>query len=387
MHSCNTGTEILPEGGAAEAYKIAAHTALPLHGVSRGRFATADSPCVLTAERLAGVRRSFTTRRVSMPDKMLLIQDNVEPRTGDLVLANVTAIGQHTRLELPEGRRSQLYVGDEIIVAYGHRYAPDQFEAEAPADLGECHLVAAGGIASRLLSKNTKIKNPTRIKPLGLLADTDRYPLNLRDWSIDGRSIPQQLPLVLVVAGTAMNAGKTTTAARLIKGFQRAGKRVGAAKVTGTGAGGDIWQMKDAGAVEVVDFTDAGYASTYLLAPQEIEKVFLRLLSYLGNLDLDVIVIEVADGLLQTETAELLASPGFSFYCDKVIFSASDAMGAVAGVQWLQTKGLAVCAVSGSLTASPLAVRETSGATGLPVLGKKELSTPATALTLLDGQV
>ena len=163
MHSCNTGTEILPEGGAAEAYKIAAHTALPLHGVSRGRFATADSPCVLTVERLAGVRRSFTTRRVSMPDKMLLIQDNVEPRTGDLVLANVTAIGQHTRLELPEGRRSQLYVGDEIIVAYGHRYAPDQFEAEAPADLGECHLVAAGGIASRLLSKNTKIKTPTRI--------------------------------------------------------------------------------------------------------------------------------------------------------------------------------------------------------------------------------
>ena len=44
---------------------------------------------------------------------------------------------------------------------------------------------------------------------------------------------------VLIVAGTAMNAGKTTAAARLIKGLQRAGLRVGAAKVTGTGAGGD----------------------------------------------------------------------------------------------------------------------------------------------------
>jgi hypothetical protein len=36
-----------------------------------------------------------------------------------------------------------LFVGDEILVAYGHRYAPAQFLAEVPPDLGGCHLNAA----------------------------------------------------------------------------------------------------------------------------------------------------------------------------------------------------------------------------------------------------
>jgi hypothetical protein len=182
-----------------------------------------------------------------------------------------------------------------------------------------------------------------------------------------------------------MNAGKTTAAARLIRGLVRAGKRVGAAKVTGTGAGGDFWQMLDAGAADVVDFVDAGYASTYQLAPAEIEKVFLRLLSYLGGRGVEVIVVEVADGILQTETAALLGSPGFAYYCDRLIFAAADAMGAVAGVQWLHGKGVEVSALSGTLSGSPLAIRETSTAVGLPVLTKQALSEPATALSLLNG--
>lgn len=341
------------------------------------------APPLLDMQRLAGVRRAFSTRRVCLPDQVSLLAEGVAPQPGDLVLARVTNIGQHARLELPSGRRSRLYVGDEVLVAYGHRYAPDQFESEIPATLDECHLVAAGGIASRYLSRHSAVKEPTRIRPLGLLAQPDGSTLNLRQWRLDSRPIPKPLPPVIVVAGTSMNAGKTTAAASLIKGLQRAGKRVGAAKVTGTGAGCDYWQMMDAGAVEVVDFTDAGHASTYLLPPQEVEKVFLRLLSHLGGLHLDAIVVEVADGVLQPETAELLASPGFSYFCSGLLFAAGDAMGAVAGVQWLQRKGLEVCAVSGALTASPLAVRETSSALGLPVIGKKELSDPTSARALL----
>jgi hypothetical protein len=340
----------------------------------------------IDAQRLADARRAFTTRRAHLSGDLTLLKHGVHPRQGDLVLARVMGVGHHAKLELPEGRRCRLYQGDEILVTYANRYAPDQFEAEVPDDLDDCHLVAAGGIAARMLSKNAKTMNPTRIRPLGLLADLHGKRLNVNDWRIDSGPFPKPLPPVIVVAGTAMNAGKTTAAARLIRGLVRAGKRVGAAKVTGTGAGGDYWQMMDAGACEVVDFTDAGYASTYQLPAPEIEKVFLRLLSHLGSLKTDVIVIEVADGVLQAETAALLASEGFSYYCDKLIFAASDAMGAVAGVQWLQSKGLNVDAVSGALTASPLAIRETSTALGLPVLSKQGLSDPSFALELLaDG--
>jgi hypothetical protein len=353
--------------------------------VAGSRPAKENPSELLFAEDLAGVRRSFSTRRAHLPERLQILKSGVVPRPGDLLLAQVTALGQHTRLELREGRRSQLYVGDRIIVAYGNRYAPDQFEAEVPPDLDECHLVAAGGIAARLIGKHTRVKRPTRIRPLGLLARSDGKRLNLLDWRIETRSIPQQLPPVIVVAGTAMNAGKTTAAASLIKGLQRAGLKVGATKVTGTGAGGDYWQMVDAGAVEVVDFTDAGHATTYQLAPAEVEKVFMRLLSHLGGYKLDAIVVEVADGLLQMETAALLASAGFAYYCKRLVFAAADAMGAVAGVQYLQHKGLKVDAVSGALSASPLAVREACSALGLPVLGKQQLSDPAVALDLLGG--
>ena len=108
-------------------------------------------------------------------------------------------------------------------------------------------------------------------------------------------------------------------------------------------------------------------------------------MSHLGNQALDVIVVEVADGILQAETSDLLASTGFSYYHDHLVFAAGDAMGAVAGAQWLLSRGLQLSAISGSLTTSPLAVREASTALGLPVLSKRQLAEPETAVGLLGG--
>ncbi len=62
-----------------------------------------------------------------------------------------------------------------------------------------------------------------------------------------------------------------------------------------------------------------------------------------------------------------------------MIFAAGDAMGAAAGALWLQERGLPVLAISGLVTASPLAARETKVATGLPVLGISTLTDPLCA--------
>ncbi len=150
----------------------------------------ASGQCLHAARaRLSRARRGFSTRRADISEAEYLLTGGVVPQPGDLVLAQVTNIGQHTRIEQPDGRRAQLYVGDEIVVAYGNRYAPDQFEAEVPDDLGACHLVAAGGIASQLINKNSRMKNPTRITPIGLLADADLKPLNLKKWRVDAASV------------------------------------------------------------------------------------------------------------------------------------------------------------------------------------------------------
>ena len=96
-------------------------------------------------------KAAYTTRHVRL-ESACSVELADRPETGDLVLARVTELGQHYRLELPDGRRATLYEGDEIVVAYGNRYAPDQFEAVVPDDLRECDLVAGGGIAATTLS-------------------------------------------------------------------------------------------------------------------------------------------------------------------------------------------------------------------------------------------
>ncbi len=326
----------------------------------------------LTPSRLASVRVAYSARRVTREAMTTLLRGPIKPRAGDLVLARVDRLGQHQRIELSHGRRAQLYEGDEIIVCYGNRYAPDQFEAIVPERLDECHLVAGGGIAAQMLSRHGSMKRPTTITPLGLVGGADGHRLNLADWGLSKPAATARRPYTIAVVGTAMNAGKTTTAANLIKGLVKAGVSVGAAKVTGTGAGGDRWTLVDAGADPVLDFTDAGFASTYRVPSAQVESIMTQLCAHLAAAGAGFIVLEVADGLFQEETARLLASPTFAALVDGMVFTAGDALGALAGVEWLRRRHLPVLAVSGLLTASPLASRE-AAATGLPVLSQDQL--------------
>ncbi len=330
------------------------------------------SAAPLAASRLASAKRAYATRRIALDGAASLLADR-PPCAGDLVLARVEAIGQHTALELPSGRRAQLYPGDEILVCYGNRYAPDQFEALVPEDLGPCHLVAAGGIASRCLSSHRRMKPPTAITPIGLVGDRHGAPLNLRSFAAPAQEPPAVRPHVTAVVGSSMNAGKTTTVASLIHGMRATGLRVGAAKVTGTGAGGDVWAMLDAGAACVLDFTDAGHPSTFRLPAAEIEATMVALVAELSRMPVDAILIEVADGLFFEETATLVESKRFRATVDALVFAAADAMSAYAGSEWLARRGLPLAALSGLFTASPLAVREVDSLVGLPIVDREVL--------------
>ncbi|XVX21040.1 hypothetical protein ACQP1U_03965 [Actinomycetota bacterium] len=81
-------------------------------------------------------------------------------------MARIARLGQHRRIEQPNGRRSMLHLGDEIIVCYADRYATDQYESVVPRTLGPTQLVASGGIASKVLSKSAAVRNATSIVPL-----------------------------------------------------------------------------------------------------------------------------------------------------------------------------------------------------------------------------
>ena len=337
------------------------------------------------AARLVRASWAFTTRRVHDRDFGLL-RDSVTPRAGDLLLARVDAIGHHAALQLPSGRRRFLFVGDEIVVAYGNRYAPNQFEAVVPKTLGPCQLVAGGGVAGKALSWHTRVtRGPTQITPIGLLATPDGEVANLRSFAVPALDVvPASHPIALAVAGTAMDSGKTQTCAHLVRGLKEAGLKVGYAKITGTGSGGDTWLLRDAGARPVLDFTDAGYASTYMVPPDEVERVLVTLVGHLAGARVEAIVLEIADGVLQAETAALLVSPSFRRIVGGILFAASDAMGAAAGEAWLRERGLPVLALGGVLTAAPLQREECLKATGIPVYSRQDLARPKTAVEILS---
>lgn len=334
---------------------------------------------------LAQVRQSFVTRRVDLADCHHLLRDQ-RPLPGDLAIARVERIGQQMRLQLASGRRGMLYPGDRVLVCYGNRYAPDQYEAVVPNDLGECQLVTAGGVAGQVLSRHPRLKPPTVLQPEGLLADQRGVVLNLRRYGLPVAGHAGQRKPVIGVLGTSMNSGKTTALAALVRGLSLAGLRVAAIKATGTGSGNDLWSMEDAGAHLALDFTDMGYPSTYRVADPEIEALLDRLLTYASQQDTDVTVVEVADGLFHQETANLVVSQRFRASVDQVLFCAGDALGARAGVEWLEERGIPLAGVSGVVTASQLASREALQATGLPVWTKEQLSSPEVAMRLLGSR-
>ena len=330
--------------------------------------------------RLVHTKAAYTTRRVAFDKIATLLTEAVSPQLGDLVLARVDCIGHHKFLELANGRKANLFPGDEVVVCYGNRYAPDQFEAEIPLDLSPCHLVAAGGLAAIVLSQHLRMQPATQLTPIGLLGDSQGQRLNLFDWALPPASDVGQHPVTVAVLGTSMNSGKTTTAASLIKGLVRSGLKVGAAKVTGTGAGGDIWLMRDAGANPVLDFTDAGFPSTYRAAPQDVEQILTTLIHRLSGEGVDAIVLEIADGLYQDETAALVSSPTFRNAIDGILFATNNALGASAGVEVLRRHRMQVLAISGVVTTSPLAAREAAKATGLPIFDREMLCEQAASL-------
>lgn len=226
------------------------------------------------------------------------------------------------------------------------------------------------------------MKEATRIRPLGLLTGAAGV-LTVADGALPAPTPASPVPTILV-AGTSMNAGKTTTVASLVHGLSRSGLRVGAGKITSTGAGGDRHSFADAGAAEVLDFTDLGLVATFRVPVPQLARLAADMHDHLAGRGVGAVVLEIADGVLHGETRELLRHRAVQQRVGGAVFAAGDAAGALLGVARMRECGQRVLAVSGLLTASPLALREAQEGLDVPVYGTADLRDPVLARALLD---
>ncbi|MDY5153762.1 hypothetical protein SAMN05421878_10551 [Actinobaculum suis] len=354
--------------------------------------ATGVEEVALEPRRLRRAKKSYNARGLHA---LLRQTDNqgfslrrgrgVTPQAGDFVLARVTTIGQHKRLESQTSRRRHLFEGDEIIVAYGNRYAPDQFLAEVPRNLNYTNLVAAGGMAGRVIEKHANIQPATVIEPLGLICDSEGVlsmsrlaDHQIRPWQQAQNEYAQlkNRPHITVVFGSSMNSGKSTTLGCLVNGISAAGLTVNAGKATGTGAGNDAGLFRDAGANRVVDFTDFGLSSTFTLSMEDVKNVLFSMVASLCEDSPDVVLIEIADGIYQGETAALMRDPDFGELVDSVVFACGEALSAAAGVGLIRDAKLPLKAVSGRLTSSPLITQEAVEVVDVPIIPTFDLCKP-----------
>jgi hypothetical protein len=336
----------------------------------------------ITHEFLEQAKWAFSTRRVRHADVTSLSDRLSDARSGDLVLARVERIGSHKRVQLDAGRPSTLYIGDLIVLACGDRYASDQFEGIARLDPAGADMLAGGGVLGQMRQRHSRMAPPTRLIPLGLLCDASGKVINLDRYALAPASPPVGMTVITVV-GAAMNSGKTTAVASLAHGLSRAGHQVAALKATGTGAFGDFNAYVDAGAHYVADFVDAGMVSTYRQPLARIEAGLDNLLAHAAAKGCGVAVVEIADGVFQKETADLLRQPRRRDGFAAVVFAAPDPLAAAGGTAALRAIGIEPAALTGMVSCSPLAIDEAEGATGISVLTRAALCDPAYASALL----
>ena len=80
-----------------------------------------------------------------------------------------------------------------------------------------------------------------------------------------------------------------------------------------------------------------------------------------------------ADGIIQGETAALLASTRFASTVDAWLLAATDALGAAGALGLLRGRGISPLAVSGIVSRSALGRREVEASTKIPCLAAAEL--------------
>ena len=342
--------------------------------------------------------RSSSTRRVYSLSSLQTVDASYgcNPECGDVVIGEVSEIGQHIKFEEPAGREIILHRGNVVAVVLGRRYSTREFHGRVPVKLvqgKEFDLLNVGGIAGEALSRNALAKSPTKLIYLGHAVDDRGKKMNTATFGItqgmgtDLKSVPipsnigtatnigtapgtatnpgintqEERPSLKIIAvfGSDMDCGKTLTAGRIIDILSTEGFRVGGGKLTGTSRMKDILRMKACGAHLVLDFLDIGYPSTYQCSLADLEHIFTVFKGYFNLSGCEFLVVEVADGIFERETEMILHSQAIMNDITLFAFAASDSVSAYGGIRYLQQQyGLYPDFISGLIIADSLSMEE-----------------------------
>jgi hypothetical protein len=268
---------------------------------------------------------------------------------GDVIIAEVLSENpNYPYLELPNGVLEKLSVGDKIAGVIGSRQALRGFVGYAPTRLKEnctLSLLNMGGVIGNFIDSTTELGRPAQLRYMGTVVDSDGV-VNLKRAALpEAYEINDERPIILVI-GTCMNVGKTSTATKLIEVATQAGYRVGAAKLSGVAAVKDLRQFMGAGAVDVKSFLDCGLPSTV-----DTENLAPIVKTVINALDGDLLIVELGDGILGHYKVEtVLKDPDVMSHITEIVVCAGDLMAAYGTKLYFEQLGIKIDAFSGLAT-------------------------------------
>jgi hypothetical protein len=301
--------------------------------------------------------------------------------SGDYVEGEVT--GTWTPLYSIEDRSGHMIKvesGDWVVGALGDRAATLE-GVGSWSDIGKdgrMNAMTGAGLMGRFTSVSTLLPDPVTLDYRGHLCRGGRK-VRMRDFALRSATHDFAVPTLLLV-GTSMSAGKTTTGRRVCKELDRAGARVIGAKLTGAGRYRDILSYLKTGASEIYDFVDAGLPST-IVPESEYRHAIRPLLSLINDRRPDLLVAEAGASPLEPyNVAAMMEELGDNIVC--TILCASDPY-AVVGVQ--KAFGLTPDLVTGPAATTSAAVELVHRLSGLRAMNIIDPATkPAFREFLLD---
>ncbi len=296
------------------------------------------------------------------------------------VLIAVRVLNNKTRynqLELTSGRMATVNQGDIVVGALGHRKALLGYSGHLPEklEIGETiQLLNIGGVLGICDSANPEVGPPFDCEVLGTvlhfpyLGERIGVPARVgekeldENAGLDTRGVP-----VIALVGTCMDSGKTAAACAIISRLRHRGLKVAACKATGVSLRRDIHAMEDAGAADTMIFSDLGIVTT---TPDNGPALTRALLSSLAELQPDVIVIELGDGLLGAYGVEaILADNEIRDVFTAVILCANDPVAAWGGARILREQfNIDPSVVTGPATDNAVGVDQIKERLSLPAI-------------------
>lgn len=311
----------------------------------------------ITVDKIASVTRNLRLA------KRLTLSPEIQAKEGAVVVARVRGEKRtYNQLEDPYGRMSTLHDGDLIVGALGHRRALQGYEGAVPlkVEVGDSlHLLNLGGVIGRCASHHPELGPPFEVEVLGQVLSFPDFQSRQGQPAFLPAVIPPgsaNLPPVVFVAGTCMNAGKTAAACVIVRALTRAGLKVGACKLTGVSLMRDVLAMKDHGALQGLDFTDAGLPST---GPDSALESARTILQALGSSGVDAVVAETGDGILgEYGVQQILHDPELRAASAAFVLCANDPVGVAGGLDHLKRDyGITTDLVAGPATDNGVGTR------------------------------